>query len=88
MKLTLFAIAFYEDVKVRSSFLMTDGDQTADSDLTDDIISKVKFFTDFKEAEKECIKQNKEIEECGLNEQAVVEEYILNVKTKRKKNSK
>lgn len=84
-KLKLYAIAFYEDVNVRSSFLMTDGDQSADSDLTDDIVSRVKFFADKKEAEKECAKQNKEIEECELNEEAVVEEYVFNIKQPRKK---
>lgn len=83
-KLKLYVIAFYEDVKIRSGFLLTDGNESADSDLTDDIISRVKFFADKKEAEKECIKQNKEIEDCELNEEAVVEEYVLNVKQPKK----
>ena len=83
-KLKLYTIGFYEDVNIRSGFLMTDGNESADSDLTDDIISRVKFFADKKEAEKECAKQNKEIEECELNEEAVVEEFVFNIKPKKK----
>ena len=83
-KLKLYAIGFYEDVNDRGGFLRIDGDETDAWELTDEIIPFVKLFADKKEAEKECAKQNKELEECGLNEEAVVEEYILNVKPKKR----
>ena len=83
-KLKLYTVSFYEDVNDRGGFLRIDGDETDAWELTDEIIPLVKFFADKKEAEKECAKQNKEIQKCGLNEEAVVEEFIFNIKPKKK----
>ena len=76
----LYVIAFYEEAQFRDSYLRIDGDQTSDSYITPDNIQDIKFFKDRDKAEKECNKQNKEIEECGLQEEAVVEEVILHIK--------
>lgn len=82
-KLKLYVVAFYEDVKVKSALLHIDGCQGAFIEIDEESLPYIQFFSSKKAAQKVCDEWNNECEDG--EEEAVVEEYIFNVKQPRKK---
>lgn len=81
-KLKLYTVAFYEDVKIKSSLLHVDGGQGAFTEIDEESLPYIQFFADKKTAQKVCDEWNNDED---FDEEAVVEEYVFNVKQPRKK---
>ena len=76
-KLKLYTVVFYEDVQIKSAMLHKDGSQGAFIDVDEESLPYIQFFYNKKDAQKVCDEWN---EDEDSDEEAVVEEYIINVK--------